>query len=49
MNSREFLEVAEHLAAEAGEGYWRSAVSRADYAVFHAVLVGCTTLPDPPT
>ena len=31
-----YLEVAEHLVARDGEGYWRSAVSRAYYAVFCA-------------
>ncbi len=35
MKAREFLEVAEDLLTELREGAWRSAVSRAYYAVFH--------------
>jgi uncharacterized protein (UPF0332 family) len=35
MNPREFLDVADDLAAGIREGDWRSAVSRAYYAAFH--------------
>jgi uncharacterized protein (UPF0332 family) len=35
MNERDFLQVAVLLAAEKTEAAWRSAVSRAYYAVFH--------------
>jgi uncharacterized protein (UPF0332 family) len=35
MNGREFLAVAKGLLATGTEGAWRSAVSRAYYAVFH--------------
>jgi uncharacterized protein (UPF0332 family) len=35
MDWREFLETAERLARGATEGDWRSAVSRAYYAIFH--------------
>lgn len=39
MTGDDFLTVAERLAREATEADWRSAVSRAYYAVFHAVRV----------
>jgi uncharacterized protein (UPF0332 family) len=35
MNPRDFLEVADELAAGTREAEWRSAVSRAYYAAFH--------------
>jgi uncharacterized protein (UPF0332 family) len=36
MKARDFLDVAEELAGGIHEGHWRSAVSRAYYAAFHA-------------
>ncbi len=44
MNAREFLDVADELIAGLSEGRWRSAVSRAYYALFHVarlLLGGC--------
>jgi uncharacterized protein (UPF0332 family) len=44
MNARGFLDVADQLSTDATEGHWRSAVSRAYYAAFHAartVMEGC--------
>jgi uncharacterized protein (UPF0332 family) len=36
MNHQEFMKLAERLAVEHGPAEWRSAVSRAYYAAFHA-------------
>jgi uncharacterized protein (UPF0332 family) len=44
MNARQFLDVAEELLEGIHEGHWRSAVSRAYYAAFHAarrLLIQC--------
>ncbi len=50
MKARQFLEVAAELLEGAHEGHWRSAVSRAYYATFHAsrdLLVQCRfTVPE---
>jgi uncharacterized protein (UPF0332 family) len=35
ISPRDFLTVAKYLAARGTEGEWRTAVSRAYYAVFH--------------
>lgn len=37
MQWREFLETARRLAVGTSEGDWRSAVSRAYYAIFHSI------------
>ncbi len=38
MGGREFLDVARQLCSGPGEAYWRAAVGRAYYAVFHEAL-----------
>ena len=44
MTGKEFIVLAERLAAEAGPAECRSAVSRAYYGAFHAALAGVPPL-----
>ena len=37
-----FMSVADHLVGHSAEGHWRSAVSRAYYAVYHSALAYAT-------